>query len=412
MNKKKFDLFNITWYIIGSLSYGFTSLIYMIIINRLLNIEATGQYSFAFAIASIFYTIGVYYGMTYQVTDVSNKYSDTDYIYNRLTSCFIMFFLSLIFVIFNKYSESKILLVLLLVCYRGFDALFDALHAIIQKRDFIYKIGLLVFFRTILLIIVFFIITLIFRNLSISVISIVLLDLLFTVVVELPIVKKMLVSSKFNFKKNIKLLCEGFFVFLFTFLAMFILNSPKYVIDIYLNDELQGIFGIIFMPSSFMSMVSIYFIHPFLNEITECIKCNNYKGLSNIIFRLSMIIFVFGSVVSFVAFLIGIPVLELVYGINLVNYRFDLLIIMIGTIWYSLYSLLSSIFIAMRRNVYQVIILILISVFSYFICNILISKYSVLGASYSYFVIMFVQLFIYVISYFAIVFKKSVGKKI
>jgi O-antigen/teichoic acid export membrane protein len=407
MNKKKSDLFNIIWYIVGSLSYGFTSLIYMIIINRLLNVEATGQYSFAFAIASIFYTIGVYYGMTYQVTDVSNKYSDTDYIYNRLTTCFIMFFLSLIFVFFNKYSESKILLVLLLVCYRGFDALFDALHAIIQKRDSIYKIGLMVFLRTILLIIIFFTMTLIFRKLFISVVSIVLLDLLFTIFVELPVIKKIIVSSKFNFRKNIKLLCEGFFVFAFTFLAMFILNSPKYVIDVYLNDELQGIFGIVFMPSSFMSMVSIYFIHPFLNEITECIKCDNYKGLSKIIFKLSIIILIFGFIVSFVSFLIGIPVLELMYGINLSNYRIDLLIIMIGTIWYSLYSLLSSIFIAMRRNIYQVIILILISIFSYFLCNILISRYSILGASFSYFIIMFVQLVIYVISYFVIFFKKK-----
>jgi len=322
-----------------------------------------------------------------------------------------MFFLSLIFVIFNKYSGSKILLVLLLVCYRGFDALFDALHAIIQKRDYIYKIGLLVFFRTILLSIVFFTITLIFRSLAVSVISIVLLDLLFTIIVEFPIVKKILVSSKFNFRKNIKLLCEGFFVFAFSFLAMFILNSPKYVIDIYLDNELQGIFGIIFMPSSFMSMVSIYFIHPFLNEITECIKCNNYKGLSSIIFRLSIIIVIFGLIVSFVAFLIGIPLLELMYDINLVNYKFDLLIIMIGTIWYSLYSLLSSIFIAMRYNVYQVTILIIISIFSYFICNMLISKYSILGASYSYFFIMLVQLVIYVVSYFIIVFKKCACKK-
>ena len=296
MIRSKSKLFNIIWYIVGSLSYGFTSLIYMIIINRLLGIEATGQYSFAFAVASIFYTIGVYYGMTYQVTDISEKYSDTDYIYNRLTTCFIMIVMSLLFVFICGYNGSKVLLIMLLVCYRGFDALLDSFHAIIQKRDFIYKIGILVFIRTILLIIIFFCTTLIFKNLIVSVISIVLLDLLFTFIIEYAIVRKHLKVSKFNFKKNSKLLYEGFLVFLLTFLAMFILNSSKYVIDIHLNDELQGIYGIIFMPSSFMSMVSIYLIHPFLNEIAAYIKNNEYKLLTKLIFKISLIILLFGLV--------------------------------------------------------------------------------------------------------------------
>lgn len=399
MNNKKIKIFDMFCYIIGSLSYGFTSLIYMIIINRMLGVEATGQYSFAFAVASIFYTIGVYFGMTYQVTDSSDTFSDTDYIYNRLFTCAVMILLALIFSFIKSYNFSKLLLVMLLVCYRGFDALFDSLHAIIQKKDRIYKIGILILIRTFLLIVSFSIVTFIFKRLIISVISIALIDFLFTLIVELPFTKKYITSSKFNIKKIERLLVSGFFVFAFSFLAMYILNSPKYVIDLRLNNELQGIFGIIFMPSSFMSMVSIYMIHPFLNEITLDIKNNKYRDLTRLIIKISFIIFIFGLFVSLIAFLIGIPFLEFIYGIKLLDYKLDLLIIMIGTIWYSLYSLLSSVMIAMRKNVHQVIILMFISVFSYFICNLLIGKYGISGAAYSYFVIMIVQLFIYICLY-------------
>ena len=87
------------------------------------------------------------------------------------------------------------------------------------------------------------------------------------------------------------------------------------------------------------------------------------------------------------------------YDINLKSYRFDLLIIMFGTIWYSLYSLLSSVFIAMRKNIHQVVILIIVSILSYLICTFLILHNGLYGASWAYFIIMLVQLVIYIFVY-------------
>lgn len=400
------------WYIFGSIFYGFTSLIYMIIITRLIDIDATGQFSFAFAVASTFYVIGVYFGMAFQVTDNSDKYSDTDFIFNRFTTCIIMIVLTLLFSIINGYDSIKFFLVLLLVIYRGVDAMLDSTHAIIQKKDRMYKNGILTFVRTLFLIGTFLITALLFKNLVISIVSITIVDIIYSLLIEYAAVKKLIKPTKYSTTKNIMLLIEGFPVFLFSFLAMLILNSPKYAIDANLSNSLQGIFGIIFMPSSFMSLISLYLIHPFLNDISMNINNNDQASQNRLMIKLTTIIILFGLIVTVIAYILGIPVLELMYGINLSNHRLGLVIIMIGTILYSIYGLFSMIFLAMRKNFHQVIILVIVSILSYFICDCFVSNYGIMGASYAYLLVMFIQVLLYICVYALIIHNSKKQKKI
>lgn len=405
-------LYNALWYLVGSMSYGFTSLVYLIIITRIIGVNAAGQFSFAFAVAASFYVIGSYFGSAFQITDSSNNYVDTDYIYNRITTIIIMIFSTLLFSIVSGYSSSKQLLILLLIIYRAFDAFLDTFHAIIQRKDKIYKIGILTFCRTLFLLTIFFVISLIFKNLIISVLSLVVVDLLYTVIFEYSTVRKLIDKAKYNKYKNVILLIEGFSVFVINFLAIYILNSPKYLIDIHLNNELQGIFGIIFMPSSFMSMVSLYLVHPFLNEMTESIKINDKSILNKLTIKLSLIIFSFGILTVLVTYLIGIPILEWLYNIKLSNYKLDLVIIMIGTIFYSIYVLLSTIIIAMRKNFYQVGVLVIVWILSLLACNYMIAAYGIRGASIAYGLVMLIQLLFYLILFMYLINKKPKRKKI
>ena len=411
---KNNHLYNILWYMFGLLSYGFTSLLYMIIITRILGVESAGMFSFAFAIAATFYVVGVYFGSAFQITDTSKKYSDTDYLHNRITTCILMIILTLIFCLFNKYEFDKILLIMFLTVYRGVDALLDSIHAVTQKRDKIYKIGMLTFFRTVILILSFLLAALISKNLLISVITIMIVDIVYAYVFDYKVAKKKIISSKFNNYKNIVLLIEGFSVFIFSFLAIYILNLPKYTIDVVINNEVQGLFGIIFMPSSFMSLICLYLVHPFLNKISSLLENKEHNNLSKFIVKMSLFIIVLGLFITFVGYLLGIPVLEFLYNLDLKAYRLDLVIVLLGTIFISLYTLYSNVLIAMRKILFQVITLIITAIFGIFISNYLITNYGLSGACYSYFFIMLFQLIIYIfgIIYYINRFKVNKKKKV
>lgn len=372
--------------------FGFTSLIYMIIVTRFVGIEEAGKFTFAYAVACTFYIVGVYYGKSFQITDTSNRYYDTDYINNRLTTCIIMVILTLLFCFIMNYSMDKILLILALTIYRGTDAFIDSLHAIIQKKDRVYKVGVSIFLRALLLIIAFIISVVLFKNIIVSSIIIMIINILYLLLIDFKLVKKSMTKGKFDKTKNIILLIEGFSVFLFSFLAIYVINSSKYAIDALSTNEIQGVFGIIFLPSSFVSLISLYIVQPFLNNIAMFIKEKRIKKLNSLLIKLTLLISLVGLFAIIIALFMGIPVLELLYGIKLNNQLFNLIIIIIGSLFYSIYSIYSQVLIAMRKNLYQVVSLIILFFMSILLSNYLVQNNGINGASMAYLLIMLIEL--------------------
>lgn len=408
---KDSKLYNLFWYMFGSMTFGFTSLIYAIITTRVLGIEEAGQFSFAFAVACTFYVVGVFFGRTFQVTDTSNRFSDTDYIYNKVITCSLMIILTLLFCLIKSYSFDKLLLIIILTLYRGVDAFVDAIHGVIQKKDKIYKLGKISFYKTVVLVLTYLLSTLITHSLVTSCILMLISDLLFVYLIDYRIAKNNIEKTKFNLYKNSVLLIEGFSVFLFSFLAIFIMNSPKYAIDNFETDVIQGIFAIIVMPASFLSLVSIYLVQPFVNEIASNIKNNKFKELTKLTIKLSLSIIGMGLCVLVVGYLLGIPVLNILYGVELGKYKNLLMIILIGSIVYSLYTLLSTVLISMRKNLSQDIILLITSVFAIIISNLLVKENGIEGASYAYLLVMLFQLILYIAIYIYYMYKKMHPKR-
>lgn len=99
------------------------------------------------------------------------------------------------------------------------------------------------------------------------------------------------------------------------------------------------------------------------------------------------------------AYILGIPVLSLVYGLELSAYLFELEIIIFGSILFALSLILSSALITVRYNFIQFIVFVITSVFGFFISIILITRFSIDGAAYAYSCIMLLEFFLYGLIY-------------
>ena len=210
-------------------------------------------------------------------------------------------------------------------------------------------------------------------------------------------------KKAFNFS-NIKVIFKtGFFVFLFSFLTQYILNAPKYAIDGLMADEYQSIYGIISMPATFMILCSQLLIQPFLNMMTDFLKNKKYNELFKLVFKLCLIVFGVGLFANFCCYLIGIPVLEFVYGISLDKYLYPLLIIILGAIFCGISFIVSNCLIAMRKTFVQVILYVVSSVFITIISNKLIIVNGIMGASIAYASSMFILgLLFFIVLYFCL----------
>ena len=85
------------------------------------------------------------------------------------------------------------------------------------------------------------------------------------------------------------------------------------------------------------------------------------------------------------------------------DYKICLSIILIGAIFSALTSVIITVLIAMRYTLIQMIVYIVISVISYFISNILVLRYGIMGAAISYSLIMIINCIVFYLIYMIIV---------
>lgn len=375
---------NIIWNIVGTTLNAFNSLFFLIIATRINGVNDAGIFTFAFSTATLFNIIGVYSGRVYQVTDQTDA-TDKDFIISKILTCSIMLLVSILFVVINSYNIYKSLIILLLCFLKMLEAFFETIYAIYQKKEHLYNVGISLTLKSVLNLISFYILDKLTGNLVFSIIMMIIMYTIISIIYDLPILKKT-ISQNINWQKDrvYLILKSGFSAFIISFLTLYLINSSKYIIDYLLLEKYQTIFGILLMPATVVLLFTQFLINPFLTTITNYIQNNDYKALKRIILKFLGVITIFGGFIILMAYFFGIPILELIYEIQLSSYKIGFIVILVGAVLYGMSSILSNILIAMRHLNVQLTIYIAVSVIITVIEYFLIKKCGVIGACYSY----------------------------
>lgn len=399
IDKNKFKK-NFLWNVIGMTCNCFNSLFFMILITRINSMDDAGIFTLSFSIACLVYYIGTYAGRVYQVTNVNDSITDSDFIIHRAITCVMMVFISLMYCFISGYSLYKFTVVILLCIYKSLEAFSDVLYGVVQKNNNLYQVGISLTIKSVFALILFVVVDIVTRNIIYSILFAILAWILVIVLYDF---KNVNYVSKFKLHFNISSLRDifknGFFVFIINFLSSYIVNAPKYALDGRASNELQAIFGIILMPATLISLGVQYFIQPFLEQLTSSFKNNDKKAFNKVVIKLLFITSGLGVICLIGAYIFGIPVLSLVYGLELSAYLFELEIIIFGSILFALSLILSSALITVRYNFIQFIVFVITSVFGFFISIILITRFSIDGAAYAYSCIMLLEFFLYGLIY-------------
>lgn len=399
---------NFIWNAIGSTINACNSLFFMIIVTRINGVDDAGIFTFAFSLACMFYIIGIYSGRTYQVTESDNLITDSDYFYSKIITCFIMIIFSILYCIIKKYDFTKIIIILSLVVFKSLEAFSEVLYAIIQKNNKLYKVGKSLFFKSIISVIVFILIDRFTNNLLFSILSIIIINFTIIIFYDFNNCKKSNFKiEKLNKNHVIKILKNGFYAFAFAFLTQYVINSPRYAIDNFLDNKSQTIFGILIMPATIIILLGQFIMQPFLLTLKKYLKEEKSKFFKTTIF-LSLIILLLGIIATVVAYFLGIPFLNLIYNINLNDYVLNLLIIIIGATLYGITTIISTSLTTMRSTLSQLIVFIIVSIFSGVMSNVLVKRFLILGATYSYLFTMILLIVLYIVA-FIIIFKRYGG---
>lgn len=396
---------NVVWNTLGMTFNSFNSLFFLILVNRINGINTAGIFSFAFSVACLLYVVGIYSGRTFQVSDIKGELNDKEYLVHKILTCLIMIIIVMFFILIKDYTLDKNLIIVIMTVYKLLEAFSETFYGYLQKNEELHIVGKSLFYKSIVGLMVFFFVDYFTKNIVLSCVALVINSIVYIIFYDIRKSISLISKDKVRINKVLKLFKIGFSVFVFSFLAIFIVNVPKYVIDVLLSDSYQTIFSIIIMPGTVMSLCGQYIMAPLLTQVVDFYNQQLYDKFINLIIKMIKILILLGFLVEVVAAFIGIPVLSFIYSINLDKYKIDLILVIFGAILYALSGVLSTALVTMRKNTIQMLIYIIDSIFSIFACYILIKSFGVHGAVYGYVLTMILHSMLYIF-YFVFEFKK------
>lgn len=395
INKKK----DFIWNFLGVTFNTFTSFFFLIIVNRINGKDEAGIFTFAYSLVCLFYFIGVYYNRAYIVSDTKEKISNKEYIIHRVLTCALMIIFLIIYCIIFKYSQFKYLIIIFLGIYRMLEALSDSIYGVMQKKGYLYKTGIFLFIKALLSIVLFGIVDYVTKDLILATIILCSVNLVILLLFDIPNSIEFIKNNKASKDSIIKIFKKAFPIFIFSILNIYLVNASKYTLDVYGNSELQNIFGIILMPGTLLSLCGQYLINPFMVQMSESLNKNDTKNFKKIVNNICLIILAVGLIGEIVCLTFGIPLLNVLYHVDLDQYKIHLMIIILGAVFLALVSILSAALTLMKKNSIQMYIYIVNSILSLFISVLLIKNYLIIGATITYFISMLIQFILTYISY-------------
>ena len=389
---------NFLWNMIGTTLNSFNSMFFMIIITRINGTEDAGLYTLVFSIVCLLYNIGIYAGRTFQVTDQTNRYNDTEYVIHRMMTVSLMFVVAAGYCAIKKVDPFRFALTMLLTIMKCLEAGTDVLYGLMQKNDELYKSGISLTIKSIGSLLAVLVINLLFQNLLLSFIFVDVICFIVTILYDIPSTKQFL-SKEYSIKKSLNLFREGFYAFAYFFLNVYLSNASKYALDGKVSSSQQAMFGIVLMPATLINLCAIYLLQPYINRLGLLYSENRIVDFKQSVKKIIVYILLFGIICLTGATLIGVPVLNVVYNVDLSGYLSSLQLIIIGATLIAIVTVLSTALTTFRNTKTQFVIYVIVSLAILAISGTLVDQFGVLGATYTYLLSTILQFILYVLAY-------------
>ena len=324
------------WNTIGGLLNAGQSALLLIVISRTNPLEDAGIFSIAYAIASLTITLGKYGMRNFQATDVKKKYDYGVYMSSRILTSALMLLLTGYYIVKGifllDYSVDKYVVIFMMGMLKMVDGIEDVVHGMFQQKGRLDIGAKSMAIRYILMLAVYGISLYITHNLVASTIVSFLVSLAYFALTTMLVYRELKEPLHISLvdRRVYGLLTECFSLFAGGFLMIYIANAPKYAIDEYMNESVQACFNYIFMPVYAISVLNTFIYQPVLTKLAICFNERNDKRFWKLFIRQFGIIFGLIAAVMLGGGFWGIPVLSLLYNIDLSAYKIPFMILLLG----------------------------------------------------------------------------------
>lgn len=375
------------WNMIGTTLMAFQSVFLLMVLTRTVGLEDAGIFSIAYANANLMLVIGKYGMHNYQVSDTLPRYSFGDYRCSRWITVTLMLVASLGYSIYamaaNGDTPEKGMILFAMCAWKAIDAIEDVYGSLYQQRGRLDVAGKQMSVRLIISLIFFILLLILTKSLLISLIASTVFSLVLFVLLNLLCREVCIeqIHERYQKKQVLGLLGGCFTLFLIGFLSFYITNAPKYAIDALLSEEVQACYGFIAMPVFVIGLLGNYLFNPLIQPMSEHWFRGDRGWVAKKLLWQSVIIVGLTVVCLGGAYLLGIPVLSMLYGTDLNGYREELLVLLAGGGALALSNQLMTVITIIRRQKLLIIGYAICSLLALLSSNYIIGYAGVMGAA-------------------------------
>ena len=392
------------WNTLGITSLGVVFPLLTVVVTQLIDVVQAGMFAMAFVVGILLMFLGNYGVRTYQVSDLDETHSFSDYQINRWLTCIVMVLAGILYCLARGYASDMLAISMGVYLYKMIDALADVYEGRLQQMDKLYLAGISQTIRSIFVLVTFILALLITRNLVVACIAMAIVAALSFIIVTLPLAYlETPRSRKFNLASIRKLFVQCFPLFVAFFMYELIGNMPKFAMEGAFAYDNQLYFNAMYFPAMIILITIGLIYKPQLVRMAKLWA----DPLKHRIFDL-ILIAVFAAVVILVVAMcfimdwIGISVMNFLYGEDFDQFREMIFIMLAAGGMAAAVDFLYQVITVLRKQKAVMLLYVIGFGFALLVCILLVNYAGLAGAVISYLIVMSILFVLLALEFFRI----------
>ena len=331
-----------------------SSFVLLVLIVRLLGEPGAywgGVFSIALAISQQLITIGLFQMRPFQVSDVDEAYSFSEYLVSRTLTVGLMVAAGAVWIVAGGVGHDKAVALLLLLALRAAESFSDVFEGRYQQFGRLDIASKGMFFKTLLPMGLFSGVLWATRDMLAALAWMALLNWLLLIAMDgllLPSFARL--DLRGSLRKQRRLLMACLPLAINAFLFIYLNNLSRYAIDRFLDERRMTEYNALFMPSFLVILLSSFVLRPALTHLARLSKTGDARGFRRQIYVQLAWVAAFTAPTLLLVYAWGAPALSLLYGIDLTPHRNALCLLIAGGALIAVYYVFQSALIILRRQ--------------------------------------------------------------
>ena len=319
--KKRTVPSGVIWFTVGNSMQAGTTVLMTMLTGYVLDLASVGIFSFALMASQLLYTVGLFGANDLQMTDYDHRYRFGDYFKVKVVSTLAAMLICFILPGLLGLHGRKMACLFLLTAYMLINSAAELYQSMLFQAQRLDLSGKMLFFRMTVSLAGFAVVILIKRSLLQACAVLLLVNFAATCFS----VRRWCGAYRdspciLRDGKEKELFIESFPLCLSVLGFLLNINAPKFLINYFLTDEIQGIYTILFMPVYAVNLISQFIFKPYLIKYARNLEKQD-GSFEKLLLSQTLFIGLCAGLAAFGMWLLGPWLLKLLFSKDLTAYR-------------------------------------------------------------------------------------------